>query len=102
LGGGGTWSFDREASSADERHDYNAYGQVGFAGFTIGGAFGYRQNRGGDGSDDLVWGAGVTYNWDAWTVGIGYTNGTYEIGQAGTVFVVGGGVGTTVALTSDI
>jgi outer membrane protein OmpU len=102
VGGGGTWSFDRENNLADERRDYNAYAQVGFAGFTIGGAFGYRQNRGGDGSDDLVYGAGVTYNWDAWTVGLGYTHGRYEIGQAGTVFVVGGGVGTTVALTSDI
>ena len=72
VGGGGTWSFDRENNPNDERRDYNAYAQVGFSGFTIGGAFGYRQNRGGDGSDDLIYSAGITYNWDAWTVGFGY------------------------------
>jgi hypothetical protein len=98
VGGGGTWSFDKENSPAEERTDYNAYAQVGFAGFTIGGAFGYRMNRGVDGSDDLVYSAGVTYNWDAWTVGLGYSYGQYEIGQPGTVLV---GV-VSVALTSDI
>jgi predicted porin len=87
LGGGGTWSFDREVGPADERHDYNAYAQVGFAGFTIGGALGIRQNRGGSGSDDLIWGAGVTYNWDAWTVGLGYSHGRYEIFQPGDVIL---------------
>jgi outer membrane protein OmpU len=104
IGGGGTWSFDRENSPADERRDYNAYAQVGFAGFTVGGAFGYRQNRGGDGSDDMVYGAGVTYNWDAWTVGFGYTFGRYEIGQSGDVFNFKGGPATTVTttLSSDV
>ena len=104
AGGGGTWSFDRENSAADERHDYNAYAQVGFSGFTIGGAMGYRQNRGGDGSDDLIYGAGITYNWDAWTVGIGYTHGRYEIGQGGDVFVASSPQAATITttLTSDI
>jgi predicted porin len=79
LGGGGTWSFDREGlSDPDERHDYNAYAQVGFSGFTVGGAMGIRQNRGGFGEDDFVFGGGVTYNMDAWTVGFGYTHGVYE------------------------
>jgi len=101
VGGGGTWSFDRENSPNDERHDYNAYAQVGFSGFTVGGAFGYRGNRGGDGSDDLVWGGGVTYNWDAWTVGLGYTHATYEIVQPGGVIgSTTGGAGTPVAVTS--
>jgi outer membrane protein OmpU len=100
VGGGGTWSFDRENSNVDERRDYNAYAQVGFSGFTIGGAFGYRQNRGGDGSDDLIYSAGITYNWDAWTVGFGYSHGQYEIGQSGSVLV--GSTGLTTTLTSDI
>jgi hypothetical protein len=103
VGGGATWSFDKENNLNDERRDYNAYAQVGFSGFTIGGAFGYRQNRGGDGSDDLIYSAGITYNWDAWTVGFGYSHGTYEIGQPGAVFVgitPGGTVTTT--LTSDV
>jgi hypothetical protein len=101
VGGGGTWSFDRENSHADERHDYNAYAQVGFAGFTIGGAFGYRQNRGADGSDDLIYGGGITYNWDAWTVGFGYTHGTYELAQPGDSFVSTDGTVLTTA-TSDV
>jgi hypothetical protein len=85
VGGGGTWSFDREANTfgTDERHDYNAYAIVGFSGFTIGGALGIRQNRGADGSDDLVYSAGITYNWDAWTVGFGYSHGRYELVQPG-------------------
>jgi len=107
VGGGATWSLDREASPNDERHDYNAYAQVGFSGFTVGGAFGYRGSRGSDGSDDLIWGGGVTYNWDAWTVGLGYTHATYEILQPGHVFVAAttGGAGTAipgVTSTSDI
>jgi hypothetical protein len=100
VGGGATWSFDRENSPNDERRDYNAYAQVGFSGFTIGGAFGYRQNRGGDGSDDLIYSAGITYNWDAWTVGFGYSHGQYEIGQSGSVLV--GSTGLTTTLTSDV
>jgi hypothetical protein len=100
VGGGGTWSFDRENNPNDERRDYNAYAQVGFSGFTIGGAFGYRQNRGGDGSDDLIYSAGITYNWDAWTVGFGYSHGTYEIAQSGTVLI--GTTGVTTSFTSDV
>jgi hypothetical protein len=102
VGGGGTWSFDRENSLASERRDYNAYAQVGFSGFTIGGAFGYRQNRGGDGSDDLIYGAGVTYNWDAWTVGFGYTHGRYEILQAGGTLVAATSAAAAVVATGDI
>jgi len=102
LGGGGTWSFDREVGPADERHDYNAYAQVGFAGFTVGGAMGIRQNRGGDGSDDFVWGAGVTYNWDAWTVGLGYTHGRYELFQPGSTLTVIATVTTTLTALSDV
>ena len=101
VGGGGTWSFDREgdANTVDEREDYNAYAQVGFSGFTIGGALGIRQNRGGEGGDDLVYGGGITYNWDAWTVGFGYTHGRYE---ANAGFQFANGKGTTVTLTNDI
>jgi hypothetical protein len=102
LGGGGTWSFDREGdgNSVDERQDYNAYAQVGFAGFTIGGALGIRQNRGGDGSDDLVWGAGITYNWDAWTVGFGYSHGRYERAQPGSTAIVTVVAGVTTLTTA--
>lgn len=101
VGGGGTWSFDREGDGnvVDEREDYNAYAQVGFSGFTIGGALGIRQNRGFEGGDDLIYGGGITYNWDAWTVGFGYTHGRYE---ANAGFQFAAGKGTTVTLTNDI
>ena len=80
LGGGHTWSFNKEANpnNTDRAQDSNAYAQVSFAGFTIGAATEYRQNFGDDGADQLVYGAGVTYNWDAWTVGLGWTRGDYE------------------------
>jgi predicted porin len=29
-------------------------------------------------ADQWVYGAGGTYNWDAWTVGLGWTHGDYE------------------------
>jgi outer membrane protein OmpU len=103
VGAGGTWSFDKENSPADERRDYNAYAQVGFAGFTIGGALGIRQNRGDNGSDDFIWGAGVTYNWDAWTVGLGYSHGRYELFQPGdAVAIVTAGVTVAITALSDV
>ena len=86
VGGAHTFSFDKENSPADEAQDSNAYAQVSFAGFTFGGAMEYRQNFGDDGADQLVYGAGVTYNWDAWTVGLGWTRGDYQkaVGENGT------------------
>jgi hypothetical protein len=78
VGGAHTFSFDKENSPADEAQDSNAYFQVGFAGFTIGGAMEYRQNFFDDSADNLVYGAGVTYGWDPWTVGLGWTRGDYE------------------------
>src|SRR5215468_3064755 len=46
VGGAHSISFDKENSAADEAQDSNAYAQVSFAGFTIGGATEYRQNFG--------------------------------------------------------
>jgi hypothetical protein len=80
LGGGATFSFDKEINpnSTDDARGYNAYFRVGFAGFTIGGATELRENFGNDGSDQWVYGAGVTYGWDAWKIGLGWTRGDYE------------------------
>jgi hypothetical protein len=100
IGGGATWSFDKEASAEDEAADYQGYASVGFFGFTIGGAIELRNNFAnnfGDGSDSLTYGAGVTYNWDAWTVGVGWTHGDYEVGQPGTVITAG-----VLTLTGDV
>jgi predicted porin len=100
VGGGATWSFDREgAPGVDETEDYQTYASVSFFGFTIGGAAEWRYNFGGDESDRMVYGAGVTYNWDAWTVGLGWTHGDYEVVQSGV------NVGTTttpIITTSDV
>ena len=49
-----------------------------------------------------MYSAGITYNWDAWTIGLGYSHGQYEIGQNGTQFVTGLGAGSTVTFTSDV
>jgi hypothetical protein len=80
LGGGAALSFDKEANPDDtgEARGYNAYAQVAFAGFTVGAALELRQNFGNDGSDRWVYGAGVTYGWDSWTMGLGWTRGDYE------------------------
>src|SRR5262249_52090001 len=90
VGGGATWSFQREAAVAPpapftstppgKRREYNGYAQVSFAGFTVGGAVSDRINMSNSfaETDDLIYGAGVTYNWDAWTVGVGWTHGSYD------------------------
>ena len=80
LGGAHTFSFNKESNpnDTDRAQDSNAYAQVSSAGFTIGAATEYRQNFGDDGADRLVFGAGATYNWDLWTVGLGWTRGDYE------------------------
>ena len=83
VGGAHTWSFDKESNPdhVGNPQDSNAYFQVKYSGFTIGTAMEYRQNfgyTGDDHADQLVFGAGVTYNWDAWTVGLGWTRGDYE------------------------
>ncbi len=80
AGGGGTFSFNKETNpnDTDDARANNAYAQVAFSGFTLGVASEMRENFGDDGSDQWVYGAGGTYNWDAWTVGLGWTHGDYE------------------------
>jgi predicted porin len=80
LGGAHAISFDKEVNpnNVDEAQDSNAYFQVEYAGFTIGAAMEYRQNFFEDSSDQFVFGAGATYGWDPWTIGLGWTRGDYE------------------------
>ena len=80
VGGAHTFSFDKEVNpnNTNEAQDSNAYFRVGVAGFTIGAAGEYRQNFFDDGADQLVYGAGVTYERDAWIFGLGWTRGDYE------------------------
>ncbi len=87
VGGGGTFSFDKEVNpnDTDEARGYNGYAQVAFSGFTLGVATELRNDFGDDGADRWVYGAGGTYDWDAWTFGLGWTHGDYEgaIGENG-------------------
>jgi len=113
VGGAGTWSLQRETNgvsaafhnNTDKRQEYNGYAQVGFSGFTIGGAVSSRVNRGNAGEDDLVYGAGITYNWDAWTVGFGWTHGDYELigngAVTGTKKAAGGTITAVTRATAD-
>ncbi len=80
LGGGGTLSFNKEANPNNTHgaRGFNAYAQIEFAGFTAGAATELRQNLGDDGADQLVYGAGATYDLDDWSFGLGWTHGDYE------------------------
>jgi hypothetical protein len=80
LGGGATFSFDKEdnPNSTENARGYNAFAQVVFSGITIGAASELRQNLADDGEDQWVYGAGATYAWSDWTVGLGWTRGDYE------------------------
>src|SRR5262249_20322956 len=103
VGAAATRSFDREGifpffdlngngqfdpgepicdRKVDERASYRGHLIVEYAGFTLGGAAAYRTNSNAcfNGAHGLVYGAGGTYSWDAWSVGLGWTHGEYDIG----------------------
>ncbi|MFM9842629.1 MAG: porin [Dongiaceae bacterium] len=93
IGGGGSFSMDREYPDgftvrSDNREELNAYAQFRYAGFTLGGAYSYRDavfedfTPGGD-RDAEVFGAGATYAWSRYAVGMGWTRGRYENGGIG-------------------
>ncbi len=81
VGGAGSWGdWETSPPEGDDPAWYNAYLNLAFSGFTIGGAFSYTDNYVSYSDVDYyVYGAGVTYNFDAWTVGVGWTHGTYEL-----------------------
>jgi len=68
---------------SDDVTELDAYAQVGFAGFTVGGAYSLRDfnidTGAGVNGQNQVYGAGLTYNFDPWTVGVGWTHGDYEV-----------------------
>jgi hypothetical protein len=80
LGGGGTFSFNKEANPNNTRpaRGYNAYAQIEFSDITIGAATELRENLGDDGADQWVYGIGATYDLDNWTFGLAWTHGSYE------------------------
>ncbi len=76
LGGGATFSFDKEdnPNHTDNARGYNAYAQVAFVGFTFGAASELRLNLAEGGEDQWVYGAGATYAWNGWTFGLGWNS----------------------------
>jgi hypothetical protein len=81
VGGAGSFSFDRENNNSpffDDRREYNAYARIGYAGFTFGGAYSFRDTV-FLGRDSEVYGVGVTYDWSRYSVGFGWTHGRYEM-----------------------
>ena len=76
LGGGAARSFDKEVNPNDtgEAPSYNAYALVEF----YGAATELSGNFGDDRSDQWVYGAGATYEWEDWMIGLGWTHGDYE------------------------
>lgn len=84
LGAGYSGSDRERPAGSDDRQEVDAYAQVSFAGFTIGGAYSRRFNivSFNNNIDAQVYGAGITYNFDAWTVGLGWTHGDYDISSS--------------------
>lgn len=80
VGGSGAWAdYEVDVPEGDDPSWYNAYVNLSFSGFTFGGAFGYTSNYVDYAQiDKWVYGAGVTYNFEEWTVGLGWTHGEYE------------------------
>jgi hypothetical protein len=80
AGGGATHSFQKEfnPNNIDPATGYNAYARLEWSGFTFGVATELRDNFGTTGADQWVYGAGATYEWESWTVGFGWTHGSYE------------------------
>lgn len=80
MGGGATFSLDKEGApgDAEEARGYNLYAQAAFQGFAIGAASQLLVNPDDDGADRWVYGIGATQVWEAWAVGLGWTQGRYE------------------------
>jgi hypothetical protein len=83
--GGGHANWEAVGVSTDEDvWNFRGHAIVGFAGFTIGGAGSYLSNfqsSNSTGPDLWTAGIGMTYNWDAWTVGLAWSHGVYETNE---------------------
>jgi predicted porin len=89
VGGGATFG-NWETPNYGDPEFYNAFGQVSFSGFTLGASWGAGNDTNGGTSftaahsDYWVVAVGGTYNFDAWTVGLGWSHGEYEKGTTNT------------------
>lgn len=89
-------AYDAGIISSPLFRDYNAIGggvQLTYAGFTVGGSFGWDNNGQIAGNENLFWSAGVMYETGPWAVSLTYFGGTRR--EATAAFVgAGGAVGT--------
>ncbi len=99
-------AYDRGIVNNGFQADYNALAggaQISYAGFTVGGSFGWDNNGLISGNENLFWSAGVMYETGPWAVSFTYFGGTRREsvaalsgtgGAAGTdqmhLFMVGG------------
>jgi hypothetical protein len=78
----GQWENTTTGASADTTWGVDGHLITSFSGFTIGTAGRYQENyTSASGPDQWVVGVGATYNWDAWTVGLAWSHGEYDIGS---------------------
>jgi len=76
----GQWENTSTGFNADTTWGVDGHLIVSFSGFTIGGAAKYQENYSTLSGPDLwVAGVGGTYNWDAWTVGLAWSHGEYDM-----------------------
>ncbi len=89
IGAGGGYSWASDETGNDDPSIWNAGVNVGFGGFTVGGSVAFGDDTDVNGyngynvTQATVYDVGVTYNFEAVTVGIGWSHGTYEDGNDG-------------------
>jgi len=71
-GGYATADLEAEGAMTDDQEMWNVGAQIGFMGFTVGGA--YKNNDQGMDSDEETWNVGVRYATGPWGVGVQYTH----------------------------
>lgn len=83
--GGGHADIENVSGFDDDVYNIRGHLIVSFSGFTIGAAGSYVNNTNTGAPDTDLWtaGLGVTYNFDAWTVGLAWSHGEYERVVAG-------------------
>lgn len=89
-------SYDRGITNSGLQRDYHAIAgglQLSYAGFTVGGSFGWDNNGLISGNENLFWSAGIMYETGPWAASFTYMAGTRREGVAA-LSGTGGAVGT--------
>ena len=89
-------AYDRGIVFSPNFRDYNAFGggaQISYAGFTVGGSFGWDNNGLVSGNENLFWSAGLAYETGPWAVSFTYYGGSRRESIAA-LSGTGGAVGT--------